>query len=320
MRASVAGILTMIVTIATGHVPRAALGQGWMGARAEGVTIELEPVLGDDDHVGTYAAENLDDGPVVGDSHIQEGPPSAYFGEPVRPHPEDEYGQPWDWSPNSIWPPTYCWEVLDWLGLRRSETFGRHVGLGAPFVGTSWLNRPYYAGAELGTLWIMRSQDDHVSRDTDIIGGVFVGCDWDHYWGSELRFQWATPELINSAAPDADRTDSLFAWSGSLMYYPWGDAKFRPYWRLGLGGTRFDFPTETGDRRDAWLVTMPFGVGLKYPLRPWLAARVEFADNFSIGGDGLPTQHNLMLNFALECRFGAHPRSYWPWNPSRHIW
>ena len=26
------------------------------------------------------------------------------------------------------------------------------------------------------------------------------------------------------------------------------------------------------------------------------------------------------VTFGLEWRFGVHPRSYWPWNPSRHIW
>ena len=35
---------------------------------------------------------------------------------------------------------------------------------------------------------------------------------------------------------------------------------------------------------------------------------------------GVATQHDLTLTFGLEWRFGAHPRSYWPWNPSRHIW
>jgi hypothetical protein len=194
------------------------------------------------------------------------------------------------------------------------------VGLGKPLVGTSWLNRPYYVGGEIGWLWIMRSQDDSVTRDQDLFGGILLGCDWDHFWGHELRFDWATPELVNTAAPDADRTDSLFTWSYNLLYYPWGDSTFRPYWRLGLGSTRFDFPTQAGTRRDEWLWTMPIGLGIKYPVRRWLAARAEFTDQFSVGSDGLPTQHNLTLTVGLECRLGAHPRSYWPWNPSRHVW
>ena len=49
----------------------------------------------------------------------------------------------------------------------------------------------------------------------------------------------------------------------------------------------------------------PFGVGFKYSFRRWLAARVEFIDQFSWGGHGVATQHNLTLNFGLEYRFGS---------------
>ncbi|MEX2092700.1 MAG: hypothetical protein WD971_08485, partial [Pirellulales bacterium] len=103
-------------------------------------------------------------------------------------------------------------------------------------------------------------------------------------------------------------------------YYPWGDANLRPYWRLGIGDTKFDFPVDSGDRWDEWNLATPFGVGMKYSLRRWLAARVEFTDQFSWGGHGAATQHNLTLNFGLEWRFGAKRKAYWPWNPSRHIW
>jgi len=246
-------------------------------------------------------------------------PSQEFFGSTALPYDGEEYDQ-WKWSHKSLWPPTYCLHVMYGLGLRHSQTHGRHVGLGAPFVSTSWLNRPYYVGAEVGELWIMRSEAPHVSRDSDIFGGIFVGWDWDHFWGSELRIDWATPELVNSEAPDADRTDSLFAWSANLMYYPWGDSKFRPFWRWGVGTTQFDFPNDEGVRREETLLTLPIGIGIKYPIRPWLTARGEFTDQFSVGNDGLPPQHNLTLTLGLECRFGVHPKSYWPWNPSRHIW
>ena len=106
----------------------------------------------------------------------------------------------------------------------------------------------------------------------------------------------------------------------SLMYYPWGDSLFRPYWRLGIGATDIDYPTDQGHRRDETLWTFPIGVGLKYPIRRFLAARAELTDQLALGNDGVATQHDLTLTFGLEWRFGAHPRSYWPWNPSRHIW
>jgi hypothetical protein len=169
--------------------------------------------------------------------------------------------------------------LLGLLGLRHSHTHGRHIGRGGPLVTTSWLNRPYYVGAELGTIWLTRPVYDDVTRDVDAFGGVFLGWDRDPYWGAELRFDWATPELTNREARDADRTDSLFMWNYSLLYYPWGDAKWRPYWRAGIGDTRYDFPLDDGTRHDQWMLTFPIGVGVKYPLRRWLAARAEITDH-----------------------------------------
>jgi hypothetical protein len=264
------------------------------------------------------AAVIVDDAP--SEANIwPDGRPVAADALGPRALPIDDYDAPMDWS-HEPHPPRHYHRGIAWFGLRHSHTHGRHVGLGGPLSGSSWLNRPYYFGGELGSLWIMRAPEDSVSRDTDPFGGVFLGWDWDYYWGSELKFAWSTPELVNREAPDANRTDSLFEWSYSLMYYPLGDATLRPYWRWGIGNTAIDFPTDDGSRHDEWLLTMPIGVGLKYPLRRWLTARAEFADQLAFGQHGIPIQHNLTLTLGLECRFGARPKSYWPWYPSRHIW
>ena len=217
-------------------------------------------------------------------------------------------------------PPGYYLPSISWLGMRHSHTHGRHVGFGGPYTGTSWLNRPYYVGGELGTLWMTRGVDDSIGRDVDMFGGVFAGWNWDHYWGNEVRFNRATPEMINAERPDAKRNDRLMMWSYSFLYYPWGDAMLRPYWRWGIGNTKIDFPLDHGGRHDEWLLTFPIGVGVKYPLQRWLAARAEFTDQLSLGSNGIPTQHNLTLTFGLEWHFGARPKSYWPWYPSRYIW
>lgn len=215
------------------------------------------------------------------------------------------------------WPS--LWPKPRWFGLRHSSTHGRHAGRGQPFTGTSWRNRPFYIGGEIGPMWFTQSLDDNVSTDIDTFGGFFLGWDTDHYWGNELHFDWSTPEFKNSEAPDTDRTDSLFTWNYSLFYYPWGDSKIRPYWRAGIGHTHFDYPLDDGSRHDEWMWTFPLGLGVKYPIRRWLAARAEMADFISLDSDH-PTQHNVALTFGLEWRFGAHPPSYWPWNPGRHIW
>jgi hypothetical protein len=168
-------------------------------------------------------------------------------------------------------------------------------------------------------MWFSQSLDDHVSTDIDVFGGVFAGWDFDHFWGNELHLDWATPELKNSVAQDADRTDSSFTWNYSLLYYPWGDARLRPFWRAGFGASHFDYPMDNGRRYDESMWTFPLGLGMKYPMRRWLAARMDLTDYISIDNNH-PTQHNVALSFGLEWRFGAHPHSYWPWNPSRTIW
>ncbi|MEX0612200.1 MAG: outer membrane beta-barrel protein [Pirellulales bacterium] len=256
---------------------------------------------------GTWA----DDWPIV---------PGAASHEDGQPKTLDDYrivpgfGLEAPPEPNDYLP------VLKWLHLRHSHTHGRHIGRGGPLTDASWLNRPYYVGAELGTLWITSSIYDDITPDVDAFGGIMLGWDRDPYWGAEFQFNWATPELINEEARDAERTDSLFEWSYNLLYYPWGDATWRPYWRAGIGDTHVDFPLDDDSRHDQWMLTFPLGMGVKYPLRRWLAARAEITDHFIVGHNRLSTQHNPALTLGLEWHFGAHPRSYWPWNPSRHIW
>jgi hypothetical protein len=259
-----------------------------------------------------------DEQPAAPDGLVLQEEPFAYDVESAFPADEIS-APPLEFDEPACQPHSY-WPCMSWLGLRHSYTDGRSVGFGGPLVGTSWLNRPIYVGFDLGPLWMTRAVEDSVSRDVDIIGGVFLGHDWDHYWGNELAFHWATPELVNRHAPGANRTDSLFIWSYNVMYYPWGDSAIRPYWRWGIGNTHVDFPRDNGSRHDEWLLTFPIGVGVKVPFRRWLVCRAELTDQLAVGDSDVHTLHNLTLTWGLEWRFGAHPRSYWPWHPSRHIW
>jgi Outer membrane protein beta-barrel domain len=235
--------------------------------------------------------------------------------------PPDDFGgpPPGEGEPNCPPPPSYCpW--LTKLGFRHSYTHGRNVGWGWPMVGSSWLNRPFYAGAELGPIWMTRGPDSDVRGDTDLLGGLFIGYDWDYYWGSELQYEYATPNLVNHNATPLTRSNRLVTWNYSLMYYPWGDSTLRPYWRFGIGGTDFDVPQPGGPSNDATLLTFPVGIGLQYPIQRWLAARTELTDNYCVEGHGLNSQHLITWNLSLEWRFGFHKESYWPWNPSSHLW
>ena len=187
---------------------------------------------------------------------------------------------------------------LKWLGLRNSATDGRNAGMGVPLVGTSWLNRPYYLGIDLGTVWVTNPPQPDITRDSDLYGGVYGGWDWDYYWGTELSIQRATPELINENAPYANRGDRMMVYTASMLYYPWGDSFYRPYWRVGIGETDIDYPMDNGHRRQEGLWTFPIGIGIKYPVRRWLAARAELADSIGVGNEGVATQHDITLTFA----------------------
>jgi len=186
-------------------------------------------------------------------------------------------------------------------------------------VGTSWLNRPYYAGWFIGPMF----GDDPVAGGTehgnDAFGGLLLGWDYDHYWGTQLRFGWATLGLIDDDSRRRHSND-LFLSDLSLLYYPWGDSRWRPYLLLGLGGANFDFVDHRQNSHEATLLALPFGGGVKYQFRRWMAMRAEILDNVAFGSEGLRTMHNVSLVLGVEVHWGAKPKSYWPWRPGRHVW
>jgi hypothetical protein len=265
---------------------------------------------------------------VVGQPYMMEAPqPNLYYpseaaeaGMPAM-MPRGDQELPWHGSfrePEISLPP--CWGCMSRLGFRHSVTHGRDVGWGWPMRGTSWLNRPLYVGFTVGPMWLTSKPIPGVERDKDVIGAIFFGWDWDYYWGSEILYSYATPELRNTSVEGNPKSDRLVHWDYSFLYYPWGDSTLRPYWRFGIGNTKFDVPFSDGRRRDEWLLSTPWGIGLKYPVRRWLTTRVEFNDQLSWSSGPIDTQHNLTLNFGLEFHFGGHRKSYWPWNPSDEFW
>jgi hypothetical protein len=169
-------------------------------------------------------------------------------------------------------------------------------------------------------MWITRPPQEDITRDKDVLGSFVIGWDWDYYWGTEIEFSYATPELFNTRNPDANPSDRLFNGTINAYYYPWGDSKLRPYWRFGIGYTEVDYPLPDGPRYDETVLTMPYGIGVKYPFHRWWAGRVEIVDYWSIAHSGVDTMHNVALTFGLEWRFGVRPKSYFPWHPSWQIW
>jgi len=238
------------------------------------------------------------------------------------------------------------WHPGGRVGGRLGGLFGppadRHRGVGQPLVGESWRYRPLSAGWFMGMAWGGPLVDDWVSGNQGFFGGYRLGWDYDHYWGLEMRAAFGNVALYDSQrAKDAQRAaddqkgiapDDPFRnrfeprrdatagfWDVSLLYYPWGDATWRPYLMAGLGTASVDFIDRLSTRYHETVFAMPVAIGVKYRHSPWMALRLELADNLAFG-DTFDTAHFVSLTGGVEVRFGGSRVAYWPWHPGRHYW
>jgi hypothetical protein len=196
---------------------------------------------------------------------------------------------------------------------------GRHIGLGQPLEGTSWLNRPYQVGWLWGAIdsdWLIA---ERVRQHSGMLGGYRIGWDLDHYWGTEARFAFSYMDLSDNQGNPLGTSEDYLG-DVHLLYYPWGDARWRPFVSAGIGFASFRLDDEQGRFVNETVCGFPLGGGLKYLYRKWLAVRVSVMDNVAIGAYDLSTQHNLSITGGVEVRFGGSRRSYFPYNPSRHLW
>ena len=108
------------------------------------------------------------------------------------------------------------------------------------------------------------------------------------------------------------RTSRDHFWDLNLLYYPWGDARWRPYLSLGLGVADFEFLTAAGQRVRETVLALPFGFGVKYRWKKWLAVRTSLTDNLSFGARGIDTMHNVSLTLGAEIQLGGRRKSYFP--------
>jgi len=228
------------------------------------------------------------------------------------------------------------------LGSLFAPPAGRHRGVGQPLLRESWRYRPFSAGWFVGMVQGGPLIDDWVGGNRGLFGGYRLGWDYDHYWGCEMRFSFGNVSLDDSlrarnaqqAADDekgfaADdpfrnrfdrrRDATVGLWDVSLLYYPWGDAAWRPYLMAGLGTAGVRFIDRLSTRYDETTFAMPVAVGVKYRCNDWAALRLECADNIGFG-DTLNTVHYVSLTGGVEVRFGGSRMAYWPWRPGRHYW
>lgn len=239
---------------------------------------------------------------------------------------DDRYDDAWDHSCDE------CWQVENelgyeheplyfrWLGGRNSATHGRAIGAGQPLRGTSWLNRPYEVTFEFGALVMVGEPASGVDPANDLFAAIQAGWDWDHYWGGQIRVGWSTPQLDDGSAATNAQRDNLFIGDVSVVYYPWGDSRIRPYTRLGVGLTDIEYTSPSRGRQQENLFTIPLAIGVKYQFRRWAAWRAEFANNVAIAPNGAETFDNMTLTFGYESRFGGRPTGYWAWHPRGHAW
>jgi hypothetical protein len=188
----------------------------------------------------------------------------------------------------------------------------RHLGLGEPLTNTSWRNRPLYVSLFAGGLIGDELQEGIVSQGGGFIAGGRFGGDFDHYWGLETRLAFSDVNTNFAAGGYGQSRDSFF--DASLLYYPWGDSRWRPYATIGLGVANYRYALADGTKISAGAMEVPWGGGVKYLFRPDIALRFDLIDNFSLeGGSRSDRMHNISFTGGIELRFGGRRTSYGSW-------
>ncbi len=188
--------------------------------------------------------------------------------------------------------------------------------LAEPLVGASWCNEPFHIDWFLGMIRGTEIIRDHVDQNVGVIGGSRLGWDYDLYWGLETRLGFASLQDQLETDPLVGSADKVILWDSSILYYPWGDSRWRPYMSVGLGLTQFQFTDDFDRQILRSLIEMPLGIGIKYRLHDWLTLRADVTDNLAFGSSGLETMNNFSFTTGMEYRFGGCHRSYWPWEPA----
>ncbi|MDR1385485.1 MAG: outer membrane beta-barrel protein [Planctomycetaceae bacterium] len=215
-----------------------------------------------------------------------------------------------------------------WQNLKLLSPFnapdGPHRGVGRPLEDESWLDRPYYFGVFCGKVYGTKLVKGQIDQKSGENGGVVLGWNIDHYWGVESRLLCSSisiRDVSNSVTPVRDRSNKITTLDAAIHYYPYGEAKWRPYMKIGLGYVHERFQDNLGVSRRVNTWEVPCGFGLKY----WWSDRVnvyaEVADNIILGRDMTTTHSNWAFNFGVNFSFGTNPNAvptiYWPQSPGR---
>src|SRR5688572_16185491 len=102
--------------------------------------------------------------------------------------------------------------------------------------------------------------DNRINQNDTAFMGVRLGFDFDHYWGFEWRWAYAAPELTDGDGIPIDSHSNNYYADVSLVHYPWGDARWRPYVSAGVGFQTFRFHDEFDNRISEAPLGIPLGL------------------------------------------------------------
>ena len=185
-------------------------------------------------------------------------------------------------------------------------------GIGEPLQQGGWRAQPFsisgFAGATNGGPLVR----NHVLERPSFYGGLNFGWDYDHYWGIEKRLGFGALNLTN-AQHQPLQTGLSVTGEYRLMYYPLGDARWRPFITAGIGWSDFYFQDDFSRHHLDTLFLFPFGGGLKYLCSDRWAVRIDLIDELTLGSRATSTFHYVALTAGLEFRYGKR-LLHMPWH------
>jgi hypothetical protein len=177
---------------------------------------------------------------------------------------------------------------------------------------THWLRRPWSAGLLFGTM-DGDELGDGVDQSSDWFYGLRVGNDFAPRWGWEFRSAFFSPDLVYAGQPGRQGIAHDWFLDMSVVHYPWGDTRIRPFWSVGLGAMQVKFDSETTRDVSEWMLDAPIAIGCKYFARPWLALRCEGGDTICLGAENIDVGQNWFFSVGAEVHwhsFKTRPVAY----------
>ncbi len=180
----------------------------------------------------------------------------------------------------------------------------------------SWQRYPFYFEKFTGVINVNEPVYNLIHNGVGNLFGGRWGWDFARSMGVETRLGYVRSTLNDTLHPLIPAHENFLFWDADLMFYPFGDTKWRPFAMLGMGLVDLGYIDDHGREWHQQLITMPFAVGVKYRLNNLNALRLDVTDNVIFGnnhgGNGQHVMHNISVLFAFERRFGLPHRSYFP--------